>query len=216
MKKVIFNYFFKKCIEKQQALLGVSFKEACLSLIMSHTSLVHRTVHGVSTEEIIKTNRYFVEELFLIMCFEASRKGHDLFGYFDFHNESSYRQGDLYFDHIEDTTLDKYLEEIFPAVKNKAEIPYHLYEKLTGISSEELVKKSHRVDNLCHVNIAEFKTTITCKETGIVDDTWEHLMADEKFVTLFTSKNKHTPCGLSTAVSYLKEYYPEELKQHVR
>jgi len=215
MKKTIFNYFIEKCVEKQKALLGVDFKTAILSLVLSHTSLVRRYAHGLTTEEIYKTNRYYLEELFLILCFEAMRYGHNLFGYFKFRNASSYRQGDMFFDHIEDADLDKYLEEIFPATKSEAEVPYPLYEKLTGLSKEELLKKSYRVDNLCKVEVNDIDVSITSREILVVEETWIRLMEDEKFVHLLTSSNKHTPQGQSIAVAYLKTHYAEELKRHV-
>ena len=214
-KELIFNYFVKKCIDKKYALLGVNFKEAMLGMILSHTSLIRRYAQGVSMEEIYLTNRYYFEELFLILCLDAKKHGQDIISKFNFQYTNRYRQSAMFVDHIEDTDLDKYLESILPTVKNKKEVDFSLYENVTSLSAEDLLKKSYRLDNLCKVAIDELELPDPSEETAVIDNAWERLMANADFVELVERENKHTPQAQSIAVCYLEQHYAEELKRYI-
>jgi hypothetical protein len=205
MKKkiLLLNYLIKKCVEKEQKLLGLNdFRSGLLSIVLSHANIARRYAHGVSTEDIYFAHIYLPEELLLAVCLNAERHGDKLFHLFDFHKGRGI-QGKFHREiYIKDDELDSYLETIFPDVKTEYEVEYNLYKTVINLPQKELITKARRIDNLCHIPTEELELPEKCEETEIIDRAFERLEKDELFNCLFGRGYKHNPTGRSLALYY--------------
>ena len=215
MKKIfLFNYFLQKCANFKEALLGVGSKEAMLSLVFSHSWLIHRHKYGVCQDEIYLTNRRYVEELFLIFCLEAKKQDKDLLQEFSFHHKQENQYGFI-FDYFVDDDIDCYLNKLYLPVNSKQQVDFLLYENLTKLSAEELLSKSYHLGNLCKLSGAELELPKSDASTNMVDEVWEQLENDGVFFTLLKSSNMFNTFRKSIGVETLMKEYHKELERYI-
>ncbi len=202
-KILLFNYFLKKCVQKEQELLGVdSFSTGLLGLVLSHTKMVRRFANGCTSEEICFVYRYYPVELLLAVCLDAKTNGDNLLAAFDFKQARGVRNGVYREFFVSEKDLDQYLELVIPSVKSVEEIDYEAYYKVSGLSRDELIKKSFRLDNLCSISVEDLEVAKECEQTKMIDRAWERLSKDERFINLFYVGSKHTPRSQSLALCY--------------
>ncbi|MBR5154172.1 MAG: hypothetical protein IKW58_00420 [Alphaproteobacteria bacterium] len=215
MKKILlFNYFVEKCAKYKQSLLGVSPKEAMLSLVFSHSHVMHSFKSGTSLVEIYLTNRRYVGELFLMFCLEAEKRGKNILQQFSFHCKDEYRHGSFQREFIDDD-IDKYLNQIYPPLASKLDIDFPMYESITKLSAEKLLEKSYHLGNLCQVSNHSLEQPEFSSETQMIDEVWEQLEKNSVFFRSLNSQCLVNHFAQSNGNLMLKEHYSQELKRYV-
>ena len=209
MKKkiLLFNYFVMKCVQKEHELHGVkNFQMSLLALVLSYSGIIRRYPTGCSLEQICFCNRYYLEDLLLCLCVNAHKNGDDLFSAFDFKPYYGYR-GDTYSDnYVADAELDKYLENLLPAVKNAKDIDYDAYQSLVQLTPDELLKESYHLGNVYKVNASSIEVAKDYDEIWAIDRAWDRMAKDDDFNKLFNIRGKHTPSGVNQANVFLSHF----------
>ena len=205
MKKILlFNYFISKCVQKEQELLGVSdFKTALLATVLSYSGMVRRYSTGCTLEHICLCYRYYLEELLLCVCVNATKNGENLFHAFDFHKAIDSRGGKYSDSYIKDNELDSYLESILPNAKNANDIDFSAYKTLLDFSKEEVIKKCYYIENLCTIKVNSLPLPTRCAETEIIDRAWERMMNDKNSKDMWSIYSRHLPNHQTQAIAYL-------------
>ena len=205
MKKILlFNYFIMKCVQKEQELLGVKdFKTGLLATVLSYSGMVRRYPTGCTLEHICLCHRYYLEELLLCVCVNATKNGENLFHVFDFHKACGSRGGKYSEAYIKDNELDCYLESILPSAESVKDVDFSAYKTLINFSKEDVLKKCYNISNLCAVNVDALPLPERCAETEIIDRAWERLMSDKNSKDLWSIYSRHLPNHQTQAIAYL-------------
>ncbi len=129
-----------------------------------------------------------------------------MFSAFDFKPYYGYR-GDTYSDnYVADAELDKYLENLLPAVKNAKDIDYDAYQSLVQLTPDELLKESYHLGNVYKVNASSIEVAKDYDEIWAIDRAWDRMAKDDDFNKLFNIRGKHTPSGVNQANVFLSHF----------
>lgn len=202
MKKKLFNYFLKKAMQKEQAVLKSGNPGlAALGIIFSKLPIIVPNPNGARVETRYVFIPRYAEELFLILCMDATAHGDNLLQVFNFKSSMTYIRGYKLQD-MKDNELIEYLEQaVYPiAIKLEEEMP--LYTKLFSLPPKETKALLQRLSvfYVRKVNIEKLKNQPEpCAETEMIDRAWNRLMHDKNFIVLFDCCCKHLLNGYSNA-----------------
>lgn len=209
-KKLLFNYFLQKCVQKEQELLSTDdFKTALLAVIVSRANLIRHYAQGVTMEAIYFCKPFYAQELFIYLCFNAYENGDCLHSSFNFKKVTSNRSGSWGDEAYEDADITKYLYKVFDYPKGMKDIDCTSYSKIVGENApNKLLDMFYNLSNFRNVTVTGVELPAACPETEMIDRAWNRLMNDENFINMLKIGAKHDSHGRSYAYrSYCEKVF---------
>ena len=201
-KKLLFNYFVMKCIQKERELHGTQdFGAALLSLVLSDNWFPYRYSNAYTERRVCFCQREYLFELLACVCKAAYAQGNSLSSVFKMDQHFAYPNRFVLYE----MDLDSYLVELLPFARVFDEVDLPTYQNLLKLSREEVVEFACHPSNLCRVCGATFELPEVSWETKVIDEAWEVLTQQVGFNKLFDITGKYKYSGENQASNFRKK-----------
>lgn len=201
-KKLLFNYFVMKCIQKERELHGIQdFGAALLSLVLSDNWFPYRYSSAYTERRVCFCQRDYLFELLACVCEVAYAKGNSLSSVFKIEQHFAYPNRFVAYE----TDLDSYLIELLPSVRSFDELDLPTYQNLLKVSREKMIELACHPSNLCRVDVLALELPEESEETKVIDEAWEVLTRQIGFDKLFDIAGKYKSSGENRASIFRKK-----------